>query len=223
MKMKNLNKTFLISIILSISTMVSSQSGTLCFDKMNVAYIGLENPLTITLPKDKNSSDSLEIICPNGKFKYIDTQINGENKTFHYIGIFKNPGYFQIKVKNKGNVLFVQDIRCKPIPDPEFKLGLSQRSGSISKKMFLSQVGVGALIDNFDFYYIYSLISYKCSIIENGQILKVFECNQIKFSDEMKEYFKKLKSDDIVLFEDIKVKGNNGDIKSIAAVLYRIN
>lgn len=222
-KMKILKNTWaILTVLILISSIGNSQNDTLSFDKMNVAFIGLDNPLTITLPLSENSFDSLKLSCSNGEFKYIDSQINGNNKKYNYIGRFEKPGYYQIVVKNKRNVILTQDIRCKPIPDPIIKLGLKYQSGTISKKLFESQLGIGAVMDNFDFYYIYRIVSYKCSIVENGVVLQEFENNMMKFSDKMLTEFKKLKPDNVVFFENIKVLGQNGELKLMPSAYFRI-
>ncbi|MBP7699175.1 MAG: gliding motility protein GldM [Saprospiraceae bacterium] len=110
-------------------------------DKMNVFYIGVDNPITVSLAGA--SSNSLNV---NGTGPISVSKASGNNK---YTVVAKAPGDATISVSS-GNIKGSFPFRVKRIPDPVAKLSQSN-GGAMGNGEFKAQGGVSAVLENFDF------------------------------------------------------------------------
>ena len=115
-------------------------------DKMNVFYIGVDNPVTInsgTGAEKTNASISSGSISKVGPGKYIVR--------------VTNPGKTTINVSAEGRTTPFE-FRVKQIPDPVFKVGPS-KGGRIQSVVFKNQQYCRADLENFDFAANFSVVS----------------------------------------------------------------
>lgn len=124
---------------------VGKRSVTVSADKMNVFYIGVDNPVSIVAAGI--SSNKLNVSMTGGNMSG-----SGTNR----IVKVSSPGEATITVSGDGLAATNFKFRVKRIPDPIARLG-NNDSGSMASGEFKAQGGVGAWLDNFDF-------EAKCSI-----------------------------------------------------------
>ncbi|MFN0015095.1 MAG: M56 family metallopeptidase [Saprospiraceae bacterium] len=116
-------------------------------DKMNVFYIGVDNPITVAVPG---------YICSDLSARLVgEGQITGLGDCRHIV-VVKKPGTVSIEIyaQEKGveKLLGVRHFRVKRIPDPVVRAG-NRMSSTIPQgeiREVLSQE-VQAMIQNFDF------------------------------------------------------------------------
>ncbi len=119
---------------------VGERSVTVSADKMNVFYIGVDNPVSVVAAGI--SSNELKVSGSG-----INLSSKGGGK---YNVTASSPGNASITVSGGGLASTKFDFRVKRIPDPIARLG-NQDSGSLGTGEFKAQGGVGAWLDNFDF------------------------------------------------------------------------
>ena len=123
---------------------IGTRSVAVSADKMNVFYMGVENPLSIAAAGVASNDvrvsfgDAIQG-TPAGPNKYIvkgvrPTGINTTNVT----------------VTANGQTLGTFPFRVKPIPDPVPTIG-GQQGGDIANSTFRAQKGIFAELKNFDF------------------------------------------------------------------------
>ena len=116
--------------------------GTLAIaaDKMNVFYIGVENPITVAASGVDNKNLSL-----TAEGATVKTTENG-----HYSILCNQPGRVGLTVTNKktGKSKTV-NFRVKRIPDPIIRMG-RKTDGLMGSGEFRAQPGLVANLDNFD-------------------------------------------------------------------------
>jgi gliding motility-associated protein GldM len=117
-------------------------------DKMNVFYIGVDNPVTIS----SGAGDEKTQVSMNGG----SISKNGVGK---YTVRVSNPGNATITVTADGKSNQFA-FRVKRIPDPRAKAG-NLEPGRIAASTFKAQGGVIAILENFDFAANFSVQSYK--------------------------------------------------------------
>ena len=138
-----------VSALIAILFIITSAFGSLmaqeelvvsvAADKMNVLYIGVDNPITVAVSgiADKEiqvRSDEVRVL-PQGEGKYI---VQAER-----------PGTASLRVESKGKLLQESVFRVKRIPDPVVLInGKEQRK--MSAEDFKS-LELKALLENFDF------------------------------------------------------------------------
>src|SRR5690606_13825332 len=145
-------KPILIILLSLYSHIVLSQGVAVAADKMNVLYVGLENPITIAA--EKYSCKDLVVEISQG------TITKNKDNSCRYTANFKTPGKTIITVKNnKGKILSEVEFRIKRVPDPVAMVG-GMNGGVIAKNKFKVQGGVIAELLNFDIGINYKIISY---------------------------------------------------------------
>jgi len=108
-------------------------------DKMNVFYIGVENPVTVGSP---TGWDRTNVSLPGGTLTS-----NGGNGRFN--ARVTTPGKITLNVTADGKTTPFE-FRVKRIPDPIIKVGTSG-GGRMQAVAFRSQTFVRADLENFDF------------------------------------------------------------------------
>ena len=119
---------------------VGSRSVAVSADKMNVFYMGVDNPLTVSA--SGVSSNDVRVNFTGG--------ITGSGSGSNYIVKGTKPGPAKVTVTAKGKSLGTFDFRVKRIPDPVARLG-KKSDGTMGNGEFKAQRGVIPFLDNFDF------------------------------------------------------------------------
>lgn len=119
---------------------VGQPSVNVSADKMNVFYIGVDNPVTIAAAgvktADMRASISTGTMSGSGSSRVVKVT---------------NPGTATITVKDAGNgKSYPFEFRVKRIPDPVVRLG-KKIDGAMGSGEFRAQPGLAAWLDNFDF------------------------------------------------------------------------
>jgi len=120
---------------------VGERSVSVSADKMNVFYIGVDNPVTISAAGV--SSNELNVSTGDG----ISIQSKGGSS---YMVIAKKPGTSTVNVSGGGLPPTSKEFRVKRIPDPVPKLS-GKRGGGIPNGVFRAQLGLIADLEDFDF------------------------------------------------------------------------
>ncbi len=119
---------------------VGSRSVSVAADKMNVFYMGVDNPLSVTAGGVSSNAVRVSATGPvniSGSYPKFVVKATGQ-------------GDAKINVSAEGKPLGSFDFRVKRIPDPVARLG-KEDSGTIGNGAFSAQGGLAAWLDNFDF------------------------------------------------------------------------
>ena len=119
---------------------VGVRSANVSADKMNVFYIGVENPISVTAAGI--SSNDLKVNCSGCNLKRAT-----QGK---YIATVTKPGEVKVNVSGGGLPNTPYTFRVKRIPDPVARLG-KKADGTMGNGEFRAQPGVIPWLDNFDF------------------------------------------------------------------------
>ena len=118
---------------------VGERSCNVSAKKMNVFYIGVDNPVSVTAAGI--SSNALKVNA---------TGINLKKAGGDYIATATKPGEVTITVSGGGLTPTKFPFRVKRIPDPVARLSKSS-GGAMGNGEFKAQGGVVSILDNFDF------------------------------------------------------------------------
>lgn len=135
-------------------------------EKMNVFYVGVDNPVTIAVPGYECSALTVQV---------AENMVGAEITRLEdcrYSVTVNAPGFVEILifVKEKGELKQVGGsvFRVKRIPDPR-PLMEGRRSGYISKEDLKKCKGVSAVLENFDFDALCIIESYEFTYIAPGE------------------------------------------------------
>jgi gliding motility-associated protein GldM len=202
------------------SYMVAAPAVAVAAEKMNVIYIGVDNPMSINAA-GVSPTDLMVNVSGCGA-----TKTGGQGGKF----IFRatSPGTMQVSVsaktkegtKPQGKPI---PFRVKKIPDPTPKLGGRLVQGICDyKKIELAGIaGVGAEVPGFDFDVKFPVLSFVFSANVKGN-LKEFTCSGPNLSSEARTVLQQLGVGGKAYFEDIKVKAPDGSIRKIATASLKV-
>ncbi len=202
----------------SSSYIVAEPSVVVSPTKMNVFYMGVDNPVSISasgFPKDK-----VRASIANGNGTLIKQNNGG------YIARPKSIGKLaKVKVEafsdGKWQHLHTVDFRVKPIPDPVAKVA-GQTGGKIKKNLLRAQGGVDAVLDNFDFDLKFQIKSFNVSTVVKGYTVDKYSKSSF-FTADQKALFKGLQRNQKVYIEDIKAVGPDGITRHLPTIVFKIN
>ncbi len=164
-------------------------------DKMNVFYIGVDNPVTIGSP---TGWDKTTVSMNGGSISG-----NGSNRTVRV----SSPGTASITVNANGKPSTFQ-FRVKNVPDPVFKIGSGKaRMPSVEYK---SQNFCRAELENFEFDLKFNVVSARVYFYGAGFPTPVPTTLNGATLDNLKATMSKCQPGSSITFEDIRVSGPGG-------------
>jgi len=186
-------------IISSFSIAQNATSSVIMLDKMNVLYLGIDNPISISSPQDFNNTT---VAITNGT-------IIGSGA--HRIVKPEQIGTTSITITTTNGLNASYQYRVKRIPDPIFKVGSG--SGIINIAEFMVQKVCRAEIENFDFDFKYIIknadVSFSGKGFEDTITCKI-SGNSLS---PLSKYLPQCEPGTIVTFENITVSGPDGERK----------
>ena len=186
-------------------------------DKMNVFYIGVDNPVSISVPgygSDKISASLTKSgsITPKGSGSYtVKVTAPGETEVVVTAkGDDGKPKSFQPK-----------KFRIKRVPDPIAKVGNSP-GGKIPAAQFKVQRGVLAVLENFDFELKFNVVGFEMTYAAKRQDAKVSKGSGPGFTSEMLDQLAKAKPGDTFYLDEIRVQGPDGATRKLPSIVFQL-
>jgi gliding motility-associated protein GldM len=179
----------------SFAYQVGERSVAVAADKMNVLYIGVENPLTISAAG-----------VPTAELRVQASGINLEHRGgSKYTAIPRTPGKATITVAGGGLAPTSFEYRIKRIPDPGLELG-GKRSGRMPAGTFRAQLGIIPVLENFEFDARCNIASCEVVRVPKGGDVQIAESTGNRFSDQAKRLINQARAGDTYYFNEIRVK-----------------
>jgi gliding motility-associated protein GldM len=195
---------------------VARPSAVVSPDAMNVLYIGVPNPVSISAPgiakKDLKVSMSGGTITPSG---------NG------YTVTVTTPGSATVNVSgevSKGRVMVLgsTNFRVKRIPDP--KAEFAGKSGGKSTAANLkSQDAIFAKLENFEFNAKFNITRFTLVIAKRGQDALLFQGTGNQLSSAMHTAMNGVGPGSFVAFRDIIAVGPDGAQRGLDPIVFDVN
>lgn len=175
---------------------VGQPSVNVSADKMNVFYIGVDNPVTVAAAGINSSN--MAVSMTGGTL----TKKGGTN----YIVTADRPGEATITVKDtKNGKSFPFQFRVKSIPDPVVRLG-KMTDGLMGSGEFKAQPGLAAWLDNFDFDAKCQVQSYTLYYTRKREDPVELQGEGGRFGDKVASAVAQAKPGDQYAFTDVKAR-----------------
>ena len=130
---------------------VGEKSGTISAEKMNVFYMGVDNPVAISAAGV--SSNSLRLNCSGCE------SLNKQNDNNYMVRINRE-GEVVLTMTGDGGFSVTKKFRGKRIPNPVPMTSFQGRGGPATTGQMMSFTGMLAILENFDFDARCSIQSY---------------------------------------------------------------
>ena len=113
------------------------------------------------------------------------------------------------------------EFRVKRVPDPVASVA-GKTEGVITKNELLAQQGVSSKIPDFDFEMNFTVKSFNVSTSKGGFVVDK-PANGNRFTQEQKDLMKGLNPGSRLYIESIVVKGDDGSVRNLPALSFKIN
>jgi gliding motility-associated protein GldM len=192
---------------------VARPSASVTADKMNVLYIGLDNPVTIAaagFPESKirASISSGTMTGANGKYN-VKVTTRG-NVKISVSGVLDD---------GKSTVLGSYDFRVKPIPPPHVKFG-GKGGGRMAAVAMKSQHQIFATLEDFDFDAKFNINHFTMFISKPRADIQKFESNTNEFTPEMKAAMNGVVPGTRITFDFVFATGPDGLKRSLDPIIF---
>lgn len=195
---------------------VSRPSAVVSPDKMNVLYIGVDNPLSISAPG--TPADKIKVSMSGGS-------LSGSNGK--YVARVSSPGTAKISVSaevapGKVQTLSTTDFRVKRIPDPIAKFG-GKSGGAMASVALKAQNALFASLENFDFDAKFNITKFTMILAKPRADAIVLSTSGNSLSAAMKSALNGIGPGTRVIFDNIIAVGPDGTPRQLNAVALSAN
>jgi gliding motility-associated protein GldM len=188
--------------------------------KMNVLYIGVDNPVDISVP-----GYAPELVTPSISGGSISPDPAKKGSYIVKCPAGSKEANISVSVKQGSANKPMQGgykFRVKPLPDPIAKVGGKESGGVVSKNLLLASGGVAAVMKNFDFDLKVTVASYSVALNVGGEF-KSAAATGYNFTPEVTSLLQKVKNNGRVIFEDIKVRMPDGTVRILPPITLKVN
>jgi hypothetical protein len=189
---------------------------------MNVLYIGVDNPLAISVPGVSNDKVKVNISGAGGTLKP-----NPKAGAGHYIANVTTVGKTTINVSaeiaGKVTPMGAFEYRVKQVPTPVATVSNKYRTGPIDRNILKAGVVI-PILDDFDFELFFVTLGFKMVIISKGNLFE-YETQGARLSQPMLDALAKARPGDKIFFENIKArmdKSNDTRTRSLSPMTFTI-
>jgi gliding motility-associated protein GldM len=208
-------KMILILIAIFFNIQLYSQtenSVVVSADKMNILYIGIDNPISVAA--SGIASDKLKVSISNGNItgsngKYIVQPLGGSESIIEVSAEVK-PG----DIKKVGSVVF----KNKRIPDPSPCIGnYCNTSLYITKEELLKSTIVNVSL-NMPFEIKFEIVSFVFSYLDENKNKDDIPVTGNRFNQDIINSINKMNGGDELFIENIKVKFPDGSFRNLSPI-----
>lgn len=195
---------------------VGRRSVTVSADKMNVFYIGVDNPVSVVAAGV--SSNALRASCSGS-----GCNMTGGNGKYNVK--VSSQGTATITVSGGGLQATNFEYRAKRIPDPIAIVGggPTKRGGVMPAGTFRGQLGVGAVLENFDFDATCQIQSYELTRVPNRADPVTERSTSARFGGRVMTLVEMAKPGDTYYIDDIKARcPGDGAGRPIGSLVFKI-
>lgn len=197
---------------ISATYMVAKPSAVVSPDKMNVLYIGVPNPLSVSAPGVPTSSINISI---------PGASVNGSGG--HYTARVSSIGEVKATVTGeKGMVLGTSVFRVKRIPDPKPQFA-GKSGGNTSAANLRAQDRVFAKLENFDFDAKFSVTRFTLLVVKPRQDAVIYSSSGAELTSAMRAAMNTVTPGTTVVFKDIIAVGPDGTPRGLDPIVISAN
>lgn len=174
---------------------VGQRSVAVSLDKMNVFYIGVDNPISVSAAGVSSN----------------DVKVSATGVAVNSAG----GGKFVVKATTPGEAVLTVSApgvsqrftyRVKRIPDPTPMLGAKHRSKAMANGEFKAQGGIATVLENFDFDAKCDVVGFEVTYLPKRQDPITKQNSGARWNGDVQDWISKAKPGDAYFFDDVKCK-----------------
>ena len=196
---------------------VARPSAVVSPDKMNVLYVGVPNPVSVSAPGI--AKEKLHLSISGGSIsgsagKFTATVSSPGTTAKITVSGETSPG--------KTQVLGVQEFRVKRIPDPKAQFA-GKSSGAVASGNIKAQDRVFARLENFDFDAKFNVTRFSLTVIKPRQEAIIISGSGSELSGAMKSALATVTPGARVIFDNIIAVGPDGTQRGLDPIVLTAN
>jgi gliding motility-associated protein GldM len=206
-KMDTINK--------SVTYTVGQANASIALDKMNVLYIGVDNPVSIA--------------ASGGGDDRVKASITGGGGVLNRVG----PGKYVARVSSvtdkcvitvtvDGKVAGASEFRVRTVPQAQAYVGGNPSGTNMNAGAFKAQSGVGAGIKDFPFDLSYTVVGYTFTCDTDDDIVSIPSTTNAFAGAVRTAIDRHVKPGRLVTIDNIRVRGPDGRTSSAPSLIYYI-
>jgi gliding motility-associated protein GldM len=194
---------------------IGQANASIALDKMNVLYIGVDNPVTIAASGGGDDKVQASIVGGNGSLTRVGAG--------RYIARVQSvTDDCKINVSVDGKLAGASQFRVRTIPEAQAYVGGKPSGENIAAGAFKAQGGVGAGIRNFPFELDYNVVSFTFTCDTDDDIVSI-PVQGAAFSPAVRSAMNAhVQAGRMVTIDDIRVKGPDGRTTKAPSLVYYI-
>lgn len=197
---------------ITASYMVAKPSAVVSPDKMNVLYIGVPNPISVSAPGVPTGSINLRMSSGS---------LSGSGG--HYTATVSSIGRTTLTVTGeKGMVLGSTEFRIKRIPDPKPQFA-GKSGGNTSSANIKAQDRLFAQLDNFDFDAKFNVTHFTMLVVKPRQDAIILSGSGGELTSAMHSALNTVTPGTTVIFKDIIAVGPDHSPRSLDPIVLSAN
>lgn len=197
---------------------VGQRAAAVSLDQMNVFYIGVDNPISVSVAGVSSNQVSVSaggaggLKITGGNSKYTVRASTPATK--------ENPATLTV---SGGGFSQKFEYRVKRIPDPKPMLGGRSSGGQMGNGEFKAQGGIIPVLENFDFDAKCEVVSYQVAYVAKRQDPVEKPNTGASYDPGVREMINRAKPGDIYYFDDIKVRcPGDAQSRNIGTMVFKI-
>ena len=194
---------------------VGQANASIALDKMNVLYVGVDNPVTIAASGGGDDRIQTSITGGGGSLSKV-----GPGKYIARVGSVTDD--CKITVSVDGKVAGVSQFRVRLVPTPTATVGGYASGDNINRAAFAAQGGVGAYIKDFPFELQYRVVSFTLTADTEDGDIKEAACTGNTWSPSAQAILKGLTPGRTVTIDGIRAQGPDGRTMKLPSLVYYI-
>lgn len=197
-----------------IEYMVAKPEAVVSATKMNVFYMGVDNPVDVSV-----SGFSADKIVPSISQGSI-TKASGGGYTVKVKKAGKADVSVSVKTDNGTKPMGKSEFRVKRLPNPIAKVG-GEAGGIMSKNQLAAQRFVKAEMENFDFDLKVRVTGFTVSATIKGFVQEKRSTNA-NITDEQTSIIQRARTNDKIYFDDIKAYMPDGSTRTLGNISFKL-
>jgi gliding motility-associated protein GldM len=192
---------------------VGSANASIALDKMNVLYIGVDNPVTIAA--SGGGDDKVQASINNGSLSRV-----GPGKYIARVNSVNDNTIISVSVE--GKVAGTSQFRVRTIPMAQAYVGGQPSGANVAAGAFKAQGGVGAGIKDFPFELSYEVVGFTFTCdTDDGDIVQAAVSGN-SFNSIRSQINNNVSAGKMVTIDNIRVKGPDGRTSPAPSLIYYI-
>ncbi len=186
-------------------------------DKMNVFYIGVDNPISCSITGIRSDQMNVSISGGGG-----NAQSKGAGA---YVVRVTSPGKAQVNLSGKSKdgkpVSGSKEFRVKYIPDPTPVIG-GKNGGAMGTGEWKAQLGVVAELKDFDFDAKFNVTGFDMTLSQKNADLQTCQNSGAKFNGSCATLQQGAKVNSVYYLDNIKATGPDGRSRNLGTIAFKI-